>query len=155
MNSIYRELKTVEVKRALRQPQQRTESEVRAYRLLPKSMRCRAERNPPIAFCDSKEAYFPDLLLRKERICIEIDGKYHKNRMKKDADRDVVFKSHGFIVIRILNEDVVVNVVFWERLLEALEMVDEERTDIIPFIVELRQMINDEISSWTNYDPVE
>ena len=154
-DSMYRELKNVEAKRALKQPEHRTQSEVRAYRLPPKSMRCRTERNPPIAFSDCKEAYFPDFLLRKERICIEIDGIYHKYRKEKDVERDIAFKSHGFIVIRILNEDVVVDVVFWERLLEGLELVGEERTDIKPFIVELRQMINDEINSWTKLNPVE
>lgn len=152
---MYRELKPAEVKRALMQPEHRTKSEVRAYRLLPYSMRCRAERNPPIAFSDSKEAYFPDLLLRKERICIEIDGKYHKYREKKDLERDEIFKFHGFIVVRILNEDTEVDVAFWERLLEGLEKFGEHRSDIKSFIVELRQLINDEISSWTKYNPAE
>ena len=152
---MYRELKSAEVKRALRQPLHRTDSEVRAYCLLPKSMRCRTERNPPIAFSNSKEAYFPDLLLRKERICIEIDGEYHKNRIEKDAERDQMFKSHGFIVVRILNEDTEVDVAFWERLLEGLEKFGEHRSDIKSFIVELRQLINDEISSWTKYNPAE
>ena len=149
MNSEYRELKPLEVKRALMQPEHRTQSEVRAYRLLPYSMRCRTERNPPIAFSDSKEAYFPDLLLRKESICIEIDGKYHKYRKEKDADRDEAFKSHGYIVIRIKNEDTEVDVAFWERLLEGLKQAGTNRRDIQPFIAELQRMIEEEISSWT------
>ena len=146
---MYRELKSAEVKRALRQPLHRTDSEVRAYCLLPKSMRCRTERNPPIAFSNSKEAYFPDLLLRKERICIEIDGGYHKNRKEKDAERDQMFKSHGFIVIRIKNEDTEVDVAFWQRLLEGMEKDAKDRNDIRPFIAELQRIIDDEICSWT------
>ena len=146
---MYRELNPAEGKRALMQPEHRTKSEVRAYRLLPKSMRSRTERNPPIAFCDCKEAYFPDLLLRKEKICIEIDGEYHKNRKEKDADCDEAFKSHGYIVIRIKNEDTEVDVAFWERLLEGLKQAGTNRRDIQPFIAELQRMIEEEISSWT------
>lgn len=149
MSSIYRKLKPSEVKRALKQPEHRTQSEIRAYGLLPKSIRGRTEQNSPIAFVDSKVAYYPDLLMRQERICIEIDGKYHKYRKEKDADRDKVFKSHGYIVIRIKNEDTEVDVAFWERLLEGLKQAGNNRSDIQPFIDELQRMIEEEISSWT------
>ena len=126
----------------------RTQSEKVAYRLLPKSMRMNIERNHPVAFVGTS-AYFPDLLLRKEKICIEIDGRYHKKRYNEDRRRDEAFIKGGFIVIRIKNEDTRVKVAFWERLLEGLEGSEVDREDIKPFIDELRKMIDEEISSWT------
>ena len=60
-----------------------------------------------------------------------------------------MFISHGFIVIRIKNQDVNVDVAFWQRLLEGLEGFEADREEIRPFIDELRQMIDDEIRSWT------
>ena len=72
MNGMYRELKPAEVKRALRQPEHRTQSEVRAYRLLPKGMRSRTERNPPISKCTPN--VHPML-------------KYFKNESKKESPR--------------------------------------------------------------------
>lgn len=149
MENIYRDLTPREVKNAMWLGKTRSQSEKVAYRLLPKSMKEGLERNSVVAFADSNKLYFPDLLLRKERVCIEIDGGYHEKRKKEDEDRDNLFISHGFIVIRIKNEDVKVDVAFWQRLLEGLEDSEVDREDIRPFVNELRQMINDEICSWT------
>lgn len=149
MENIYRDLTPFEVKKAKRRETTRTPCEMVAYRMLPKSMRKNVERNPVVAFTDSKTIYFPDLLLRREQICIEIDGGYHIRRKEKDERRDNLFRSHGFIVIRIKNKDTQVNVAFWQRILEGLEDYEVNRKDIRPFIDELRQMIDDEIRSWT------
>lgn len=111
-------------------------------------MRRYVERDQPVAFVGSK-AFFLDLLLRKEKISIEIDGGYHYKHIRQDEHRDTVFKSHGFIVIRIKNLDTRVDVVFWQRLLEGLEKDGCDRTDIRSFISELQQMIDNEIRSWT------
>ena len=148
MENNYRDLTPFEVRKAIRLEKTRTQCEMVAYRLLPKSMRKNVERNHPVAFVGTS-AYFPDLLLRKEKICIEIDGRYHKNRYNEDRRRDEAFIKGGFIVIRIKNEDTRVKVAFWERLLEGLEGYEVDREDIRPFIDELRKMIDEEISSWT------
>ena len=137
-DSMYRELTPDEVKQAMGQKDKRTQSERKAYRLLTWSMRQRVERNPAIAFKDCNVAFFPDLFFRNERICIEIDGGYHFKRQRQDEYRDKIFKSHGFIVIRIKNLDTRVDVAFWQRLLEGLEKDGCDRTDIRSFVSELR-----------------
>lgn len=149
MENIYRDLTPREVKNAMWLGKTRSQSEKVAYQLLPKSMKEGLERNSAVAFADSNKLYFSDLMLRKERVCIEIDGGYHEKRKKEDEDRDNLFISHGFIVIRIKNQDVNVDVAFWQRLLEGLEGFEADREEIRPFIDELRQMIDDEIRSWT------
>lgn len=149
MENNYRDLTPFEVRKAIRLEKTRTQYEMVAYRLLPKSMRKNVERNHPVAFVGTS-AYFPDLLLRKEKICIEIDGRYHKNRYNEDRRRDEAFIKGGYIVIRIKNEDTRVNVAFWQRLLEGLEGYEVDREEIRPFIDELRKMIDDEIRSWTS-----
>ena len=148
-DSIYRELSANEVEQAHEQKEKRAASEMVAYRLLPWSMRQNIERNPPIAFVGCKYAFFPDLFLRKEKICIEIDGGYHFKRQHQDEYRDKMFKKHGFIVIRINNLDTCIDVAFWQRLLEGLEKDGGGRTDIRPFLSELHQMVDDKIRSWT------
>ena len=152
MEDIYRDLKPFEVKKVMWLGKIRTQSEKVAYRLLPKSMRKNVERNSAVAFADSNTLYFPDLLLRKERVCIEIDGGYHKKRKEKDERRDNLFISHGFIVIHIKNQDTKVDVAFWQQLLDGLEKDGGNRSDINSFTSELRQMINDEICSWTTIE---
>ena len=152
MENIYRDLKPFEKKKVMWLGKIRTQSEKVAYRLLPKSMRKNVERNSAVAFADSNTLYFPDLLLRKERVCIEIDGDYHKKRKEKDERRDNLFISHGFIVIRIKNQDTQVDVAFWQQLLDGLEKDGANRSDINSFTSELRQMINDEICSWTTIE---
>ena len=149
IDDIYRALTPKEIEQAREQKDKRTVSEKVAYRLLPWSMRQNIERNPPIAFVGCKSAFFPDLFLRKEKICIEIDGGYHFKRQHQDAHRDDVFRKNGFVVIRIKNLDTCVDVAFWQRLLDALEKENTYRSDIHPYVTELRQMINDKIRAWT------
>ena len=98
-NSIYRELTANEIEQAHEQKEKRTQSEKVAYRLLPWSMRQNVERNPPVAFVGCKSAFFPDLFLRNEKVCIEIDGGYHFKRERQDAHRDKMFREHGFVII--------------------------------------------------------
>ena len=148
----YRGLSPKEKSNAAEQVKQRTKSEKTAFLLLPESMKNVVELNPPIAFSDYWLAYYPDLFFREARICIEIDGEYHKSRMPKDAKKDMVFMDHGFTVIRIKNRDTEVNVSFWQRLIEGLKKVDTNRTDIIELINELRQMVDAKIHSWTDLD---
>ncbi len=145
---MYRALTTKEVERAFEQKENRTKYEKRACRLLPCSMKQHVERNPAIGF-EGYEAFYPDLFFRKEKICIEIDGGYHLKRQFLDAYRDKVFREHGFIVIRIKNEDTEVDAAFWQRLLEGLEKDGADRSDLNLFKHELRQMIEEEIHSWT------
>lgn len=56
------------------------------------------------------EYYFciVDFFLRKHRLIIEIDGKYHDEyeQRKKDRGHNKFLSSMGFVVIRIKNEDV-------------------------------------------------
>ena len=134
---------------------ERTEYEKRAYMLLPKSMRVNVKRNPTVAF-PNRKVYYPDLLMEGEKICIEIDGGYHNRRKwkRRDARRDRLFKSNGYTVIRIKNEDVRINVVFWQRLVEGLEKITEGRPKIQAYVVELRKMIDSTICSWTDIYPM-
>ena len=64
----------------------RTKFEIKAYYLLPKSMRGAVERNPLIKIDGHNDLFFPDLLLRKDKIIIEIDGKYHNSFKQKKHD---------------------------------------------------------------------
>ena len=101
----------------------RTKYEIKAYYLLPKSMRGAVERNPLIKFDGHNDVFFPDLLLRKDKIVIEIDGKYHNSINQKihDHHRDDLFAQHGYSIIRIKNEDLYFPIVYWQRLLEGLQ----------------------------------
>ena len=101
----------------------RTKYEIKAYYLLPKSMRGAVERNPLIKFDGHNDVFFPDILLRKDKIVIEIDGKYHNSINQKihDHHRDDLFAQHGYSIIRIKNEDLYFPIVYWQRLLEGLQ----------------------------------
>ena len=146
----YRGLSPKEKSNAAEQVKQRSKSEKMAFLLLPERMKSVVELNPPIAFSDYRFAYYPDLFFREARICIEIDGEYHKYRVAKDAKKDMVFMNHGFTIIRIKNRDTEVNVSFWQRLIEGLEKGETNRPDIMELINELRQMVDDIIRSWTD-----
>ena len=150
---MYRDLTLEERIRGAIHVARRTIYEIKAYWLLPKSMRTNVIRTPIVAFPKHK-AYYPDLFMEKEKICVEIDGGYHmkKKQKKKDAKKDRVFAKHGFTVIRIWNEDVRVNVGFWQCLVEGLEKIEGDRPEIQAYIIELRQMIDTEIRLWTKID---
>ena len=148
----YRGLSPKEKSNAAEQAKRRSKGEKMAFQLLPECMKEVVEQNPPIAFSDYWLAYYPDLFFREARICIEIDGEYHKYRAKEDAKKDMVFVRHGFTIIRIKNRDTEVDVAFWQRLIEGLEKGDTNRSDIIKLIDELRQMVDTKIRSWTDLD---
>lgn len=152
MEEIFRDLTKLETKRASTQIDKRTKSEKVAYWLLPDCMKTNVERNPAIAFDDCRVAYFPDLFFREEKICVEIDGEYHKRRVEHDAHRDSVFAEHGYTTIRIYNEDTDVNVAFWQRLLEGMERIEIREGQVENYIKELHEMINKEIYSWTEIE---
>lgn len=149
MDNFYRELTGAEVIQAQKQKEIRTSYEREAYRLLPNSIKAKVERNPPIAFKDCNVTFFPDLFFREERICVEIDGGYHYKRIRQDTYRDEVFAMHDFINIRIKNLDTLVNVSFWQRLVEGLSKIENRTPSIDVIITELLQMIETEIKSWT------
>ena len=109
-------------------------------------------RNPVIAFKNSRYAYFPDLFFEKERICVEIDGPYHRYRHLKDNHRDKVFELNGVTTIRIMNQDLSVEVSFWQRLVEGMKKIKNPVENVLIFIRELETMIDKEIKSWTKLD---
>ena len=121
----------------------RTKYEIKAYYLLPKSMRGAVERNPLIKIDGHNDLFFPDLLLRKDKIIIEIDGKYHNsiNQKKHDDYRDDLFAQHGYSIIRIKNEDLYFPIVYWQRLLEGLEKNNFSGPSYISYISELMNLI--------------
>ena len=149
MDSIYRELTPAEMIQAAEQKDKRTCYEKEAYRLLPSNMKARVERNPPMAFKDCNVAFFPDLLFREEKICIELDGGYHWKRIRQDTYRDETFAKHGFTTIRIKNLDTCVNVCFWQRLVEGLENINNRSPFVDTLIIKLHKMIDTEIQLWT------
>ena len=118
----------------------RTKFEIKAYYLLPKSMKGAVERNPLIKFDGHNDVFFPDLLLRKDKIVIEIDGKYHNsiNQKKHDHYRDDLFAQHGYSIIRIKNEDLYFPIVYWQRLLEGLQ---KNNFSDLSYISELMNLI--------------
>lgn len=85
-------------------------------------------------------AFYPDILLYKEKILIEIDGWQHQYgiRKKKDNHRDAVFAEHGYVTIRIKNRDV--NCRFREKLVEGLSKIKpiEGRNDFKYYIEVLK-----------------
>lgn len=123
MDSIYRALEPNKVKQAKRQ-EIRTVYECNAYRLLLRSMRKNVEHNPAIAFQGCSVTFFPDLLFRKD----------------------------GITTIRIKNRDTLVNVTFWQRLVEGMEHMTSKTPSVDEYIAELRQMIDYEIWSWTYFE---
>ncbi|MGM9699579.1 MAG: DUF559 domain-containing protein [Prevotella sp.] len=147
-----RTLNEKELIMALMQVGNRTESEKRAYRYLPDCMKKCAMCNPAIAFENSPCVYFPDLFFEEEGFCVEIDGGYHYKRVRQDAHRDKVFKSNAFTTIRIKNEDLVVDVVFWQLLVTGLRKIENPVENVMLFIRELDIMIDEEIKSWTQIE---
>ena len=150
-----RELTKVEQERSLKAESYRTRYENIAYRYLPDCMKKRAKRNVAIAFKNSPWAYYPDMFFEKEGICLEIDGDSHKKRIPQDARRDMMFDSNGVTTIRINNEDLVVDVVFWQLLVAGLRKIENPVENVLMFIRELDMMIDDEIKSWTQIEDYE
>lgn len=146
----YRELTSEELVRLSELKDKRTKSQKRAYKMLPECMRLIAEQDAPVAFVGHK-AFFPDILLRDQRICIEIDGGSHYKRKYSDKHRDTVFYQHGYTTIRIKNKDTCVNVVYWQCLLRGLNSIySSEKNEVICKMKdELESLIAVEIKNWT------
>ena len=55
-----------------------------------------------------KETFFvADFYCHEEKLIIELDGKYHKYRLKEDEKRTEILNYLGVRVIRFTNEDVI------------------------------------------------
>ncbi len=152
----YRALTPQETEYAHEQLYLRTKEENMAYWYFPTTMKAGMKRNYPIAFEGCDTAYYPDFVLFDERIIIEIDGGYHngKKQIERDEKKDQVFQNNDFAVIRIKNEDISVNVSFWERLIEGLSKIDSigNRATVSSYIKELKSMRDKEIQLWTSLD---
>ena len=59
-----------------------------------------------VFFCIEKKFFFLDFLLPEYNIAVEIDGKDHIRRKKRDNRRDELFRSIGVKTIRIKNEQI-------------------------------------------------
>lgn len=66
-----------------------------------------------------------------------------------------MFDSNGVTTIRIKNEDLVVDVVFWQLLVAGLRKIENPVENVLMFIRELDMMIDDEIKSWTQIEDYE
>lgn len=66
----------------------------------------RKEVHQQVYFCIYGRSYFLDYYLPKEKIAVEIDGGYHKDRKNEDKQRDSDFYSIGIRTIRIKASDV-------------------------------------------------
>jgi very-short-patch-repair endonuclease len=53
--------------------------------------------------------YYPDLICRKQKLIIEVDGYSHDSRQEYDEARDRFIVSQGYRVMRFTNEDVMQN----------------------------------------------
>jgi very-short-patch-repair endonuclease len=69
----------------------------------------RFELNASLSVRFGSRAAEIDLLSRQDRIAIEIDGVHHfadPDCYRRDRRKDLVLQTHGFIVVRVLAEDV-------------------------------------------------
>jgi very-short-patch-repair endonuclease len=65
-------------------------------------------QNPFFHDVTGKETFFvADFYCHKEKLIIELDGKYHKYRLKKDEKRTEILNYLGVRVMRFKNEDVI------------------------------------------------
>lgn len=143
-----RQLTEVEQERAQKAGSYRTQYEKKAYRFLPDYMKKRAKRNVAVAFKNSSCAYFPDLFFEEEGICLEIDGDFHKHRTLKDAQRDKVFESNGYVTIRIENKNIGFKYYFLQILEKKLMEIPNPREGVLVFIREIEKAIIEEAKSW-------
>lgn len=153
-----RPLKEHEMWRAAEQPEKRTIEEDTAYSYLPSCIRGQVKRNVPVALGNGK-AYYPDFIMTKERIIIEIDGGYHnlKKNQRRDKMRDETLMKEGFLTIRIKNEDTDVKTAFLERLVEGFSKIEPvgERESLPSYIGELNRMIAEEMQRWLDIDYID
>lgn len=55
----------------------------------------------PFEFQKPLCGYFPDFTFEKQKVIIELDGKYHQDRKAQDQRRDRVLKQAGYTVFRV------------------------------------------------------
>jgi hypothetical protein len=71
-----------------------------------------------------------DFLFRQERVVLEVDGYRHfgeAGAYRRDRSKDLVLQRHGYLIMRILAEDVVTEIA---ALLDRLaQVLDERRPD--------------------------
>jgi very-short-patch-repair endonuclease len=56
------------------------------------------------------EGYIADFYCHETGLVIEVDGGIHKTQKEYDAARDAVLTKKGFVVSRVINEDVVYDI---------------------------------------------
>ena len=58
-----------------------------------------------------RESFFVgDFYCHEEKLIIELDGKYHKYRLKEDEERTKILNHLGLRVIRFTNDEVIKNI---------------------------------------------
>jgi very-short-patch-repair endonuclease len=69
----------------------------------------RFERNGLLSIHFGNKAAEVDLLARKDRVAVEVDGYYHFTDLdayRRDRKKDLLLQTHGLLVVRVLAEDV-------------------------------------------------
>lgn len=77
--------------------------------------------NAPVETRESKRPWQVDLLCRELKLAVEVDGYFHfrdASDFRRDRRKDVALQREGYLVYRVLADDVV------ERLEEILGMID-------------------------------
>jgi error-prone DNA polymerase len=104
--------------RVRRQNQTKAESvlwrELRAHRLHGLSFR----RQVPLG------RFIADFVCHKAKLIVELDGDAHRDREKRDRERDTQFQHRGYCTLRFCNEDVLS---YPERVLEEIRRVCADR----------------------------
>ena len=77
-------------------------------------------RQYPIFYdLSGKETFFiADFFCFEEKLVVELDGKYHRYRLKEDEERTKILNHLGLKVIRFSNEDIMKNI---NKVANALE----------------------------------
>lgn len=130
---------------------QRSVKEKDAFMLLPISMQKSVQSNYPVAFTEYDYAYFPDFLLSKEKVIIEIDGfKWHRKRVEQDRIRDDIFTDNGFVVVRIPASKVDNPFDFWFTLFCGFAKIErkDSRESISEYIDDLNVMVEQLALTW-------
>ena len=66
-----------------------------------------------------KQTFFiADFFCFEEKLVVELDGKYHRYRLKEDEERTKILNHLGLKVIRFSNEDIIKNI---NKVANALE----------------------------------
>ncbi|HSW55947.1 MAG TPA: DUF559 domain-containing protein [Ignavibacteriaceae bacterium] len=74
-----------------------------------------------------KETFFvADFYCFTDKIIIELEGKYHKYRLKKDVERTKILNYLGLRVIRFSNDEIINNL---EEVLLEIKNILQEKND--------------------------